>query len=226
MRLLALLLAIACCAGVAAADPTHDVDAAMVRVREHFARGELAEAKALLIATYAHVPRPDLLFALGQVELNLGNYAAAIDYYERFLATRPSSEQAALAQQAIGAARARQEQPAARPLPPPPPLPAPKLVRDWDRIDTVLAVTGGAIVVAGMGVAGYGYHVGRDRSGTLADYDARVDRSRTLQRTGFAISAGGALVVGAALVRWGVHRVEVAPITGPETVGLAFGRRW
>jgi hypothetical protein len=90
----------------------------------------------------------------------------------------------------------------------------------------VLAVAGGAIVVAGAGVAGYGYHLGRDGSGTLADYDARVDRSLTLQRTGLAISAGGALVVGAALVRWGIRRVEVAPIAGPQTVGLALGRRW
>jgi hypothetical protein len=99
-------------------------------------------------------------------------------------------------------------------------------VRDWDGIDTALLVVGGSVVVAGTVVAGYGYHLGGDHSGTFGDYDARVDRSLRLQRTGLAISAGGALVIGVALVRWGIRRVEVAPVTGPEVVGLAVAHRW
>ena len=230
MMLRSTLLVLACATATAVADGKREdriVDDALARVRDHLANQDLTAARALLLDTYAKHPRPDLLFALGQVELNLGNYAEAIDYYERFLATNPSSEQAALAQQAIGAARGLADQPAPATSPPtattPPP---PRLVRDWDGLTTALVVIGGTAALAGGGVAGYGYHLGRDRSGTLSDYDARLDRSRTLQRAGVAISAGGALVIGAALVRWGVRRVEVAPVGGPEVVGLALGHRW
>jgi hypothetical protein len=62
------------------------------------------------------------LFALGQVELNLGHFAKAIDYYERFIASEPGAEQTALAQQAIGAARAKlaEKPPVVAPPRPPP----------------------------------------------------------------------------------------------------------
>lgn len=226
MKLHTTLLVLACASGIAAADRKRDdrvVDDALVRVRGHLANDDLPAAKTLLLDTYAKHPRPDLLFALGQVELNLGNYAQAIDYYEQFLATNPSSDQAALAQQAIGAARGLADQPAPAPPPPPPP---PRLEREWDGVNTALVVIGGTAALAGAGLAGYGYNLGRDGSGTLSEYDARVDRSLTLQRAGIAISAGGALVIGAALVRWGVRRVEVAPVGGPEVVGLSVGHRW
>jgi tetratricopeptide (TPR) repeat protein len=214
---------------VAHADPKR-VDAVMAHVRELFERNELAEARKLLLDTYATSPRPDLLFALGQVEVNLGHYAAAIQYYERFLATGPSSADAALAQQAIGAAREAADREAHKPAPPPPvvlpPPPPPRRVHRWDRADTVIAAIGGAVVVAGAGVGIYGYEVGTDRSGTLTEYDDRVDRSLRLQKVGVALCAGGALVAVAALVRWRVKTVEVVAEPRPDGAGVVAVTRW
>lgn len=205
-------------AQIAPSAPPEDV---LVRVRAHFARGELEEARALLLDAYAATPRPDLLFALGQVEFNLGDYRAAIAYYERYLATSPASEQAALAQQAIGAARARVA------IVEPPPRPA--RVREWDGVNTGLVALGGATIIIGAGLATYGHRLGDDRSGTLSEYDRRLDRSLTLQWAGAACGALGAAVIGAAIVRWRVRRVDeprIAPIVSPEAVGLVVERRW
>jgi tetratricopeptide (TPR) repeat protein len=204
-----------------------DVDEVLVRVREHFAKGELAAARDLLIATYAKVPRADLLFALGQVEFNLGHYKEAIDYYERFLATNPAADEAALAHQAIGTARARVDQPTRLVTPPPIQRPPPRHVRDWDWIDTTLLVVGGAALATGTGVFTVGYRRGNDQpTGTLRNYDKRLERAVLFQQTGIAIAAGGAVLAASALVRWRVHRIEVAPITSTRTAGLTVGGRW
>src|ERR1043166_6035326 len=114
-------------AGFVAAHPARparadSVDAHLARVRELYEKRDFARARDELLEAYKHEPRPELLFALGQVELNMGHFAQAIDYYERFIATNPGADQVALAQQAIGAARARiAEQPAVvAPRRPPP----------------------------------------------------------------------------------------------------------
>jgi tetratricopeptide (TPR) repeat protein len=209
---------------VRADDSNKEVDQALVRVREHFAKGELAAAKDLLVATYARVPRADLLFALGQVEFNLGHYKEAIDYYERFLATNPGADEAALAHQAIGTARARVDQPTRRD---PPSIPPPSRVRDWDAINTTLLAVGTAAVAIGSGVFVVGYRRGNDEPrGTLRTYDTRLERSLLYQRAGIAVATGGTLLVGLALARWRIHRIEVAPVTSTRTAGLTVGARW
>src|SRR5262245_61534328 len=95
---------VAACAVIASrtevrADDTDRPTAIVERAREHFRRGELAEARRLLLDAYRRGSDPGLLFALGQVELRLGHPRAAIIYYERFLASHPQGEEAALAQQ-------------------------------------------------------------------------------------------------------------------------------
>lgn len=238
VRRLVLLLALV--AAPAAADqpvPEETVDVALARIREHITGGRLAEAKELLTVTYQRSGRAELLFALGQVEFNLGNYRDAIARYQAFLATNPPRAQMALANQAIGAARDRLDKPiVAPPLAEKRPAsvlrtPAgpPRLVRDWDAVDSVLAGLGGAGVVTGAVVFGIGYARGNDHSGTLLDYDRRVVRSRTWQYAGIGISGAGAILVGIALARWRVHRVEVVPIqpaASGEAVGFAVGKRW
>jgi tetratricopeptide (TPR) repeat protein len=200
-------------------------DEDLVRVRAMFERGELAAARELLLRAYEQNPRPALLFALGQVELNLGHPQEAIDYYEKFIATGPSEDEIALAQQAIGAARMQLSL-----KPPPPPPPAPQKRRRpprWDANDTRISILGGIAVAAGAGLVYYARRLGDDQSGTLSEYDARLDRARLWQWTGVGVGAAGAIAIGAAIVRWrtsGGLEVIAAPAAGGATASLE--RRW
>lgn len=202
----------------------------LARIRELYASGDYEGVRRELLAAYDRDPDPALLFALGQVELNLGNYAAAIDYYERFITTGPSDEQVALAQQAIGAARMRLANPdAVTPVPTPEPVVEPRRTRRrWTTEDTGLLALGAAAVVVGAGLYTYGYRLGTDRSGTLADYDERLDQARATQWTGVGIASAGALLAGVTVLRWRL-RSDGAVITAaanPSGASLVVSRRW
>ncbi len=202
----------------------------LVRIRGLYAEGDYQGVRRELLAAYGRDPHPALLFALGQVELNLGNYAAAIDYYERFITTGPSDEQVALAQQAIGAARMRLANPdAVTPVATPEPVVEPRRTRRrWTTEDTGLVALGAAAVVVGAGLYTYGYRVGSDGSGTLAEYDARLDQARATQWTGVGIASAGALLAGVTVLRWRL-RSDGAVITAaatPSGASLLVSRRW
>jgi len=199
------------------------VDDHLAKVRELYDRGEFADARNELLAAYRLEARPELLFALGQVELNLGHYAKAIEYYEQFIATGPEVDQVALAQQAIGAARARiAEKPPVVPPPRPPPH------RAWDAIDTGIAVLGGAGLIAGSGMVAYSHRLAGDRSGTLSRYDRRLSLATRDQWIGVGCIAAGAIAIGGAVLRWRLHLVEseLRPIAAPRTAGVSWVRRW
>ena len=192
-------------------------------LRRAYEQGDYETVRRELIKAYELEPRTEYLFALGQVELNLGNYEAAIRYYEQFIAKQPSDEQIALAQQAIGAARMRMAQPKPKPpAPPPPPPPPPKKLppRQWYAEDTGFVALGGAAIAVGGGLLYYSHTLGEDRQGTLAQYDQRVELSRTTQWTGIGVAAGGTLVIGLTLLRWrlrpdgGTMSASVAPGSG------------
>lgn len=224
---LATLVAVAPAVAVAAPDapaaevPTDDAEAALEKARDHFARGEFAAAKDLLLAAYASSQRADLLFALGQAEFNLENFDAAIAYYEKFLATNPDAERTALTQQALGAARAR----IAAPKPPPPQKTIER--HRWIPEYTGLAVLGVVGIGLGTALLVHGHGLGDDEGGSLADYDARIARSRSEQIAGLACTIGGALAIGGALIAWRVRtETVVAPSVTERAVGLAIGGRW
>jgi hypothetical protein len=162
------------------------------------------------------------LFALGQVELHLDHFAAAIDYYERFIATSPASDQAALAQQAIGAARARLVD---RPVPAAPPR---VLERRWDDLDTGLAAIGGAAVLVGTGQVIYSARAGDDHSGTLSAYNSRLSRATTAGWAGAGGIVAGLALAGSAVLRWRYHLVEteLRPIATPTSAGAMWIGRW
>ncbi len=197
---------------VLAAVPAHADDKPppnMAKVRDLLANGDYEGGKRELLKLYATSPHPQILFALGQVELNLGNYQAAIDYYEKFIATQPNEKEIALAQQAIGAARMRLSEPKPDPVPEPDPIaeptplpqpePAPEGNR-WTLTHTGLVAFGGAAVLLGTGLLLYSRSLGNDRSGSLSTYDGRVDQAHTTRWTGVGIAATGALLVGVTLV--------------------------
>ncbi|MDQ3366937.1 MAG: tetratricopeptide repeat protein [Myxococcota bacterium] len=198
------------------------------RIRELYERGDFAGVRRELQQQYERAADPALLFALGQVELNLGDFAAAIDYYERFIASGPADDQIALAQQAIGAARMRLTQPAPRPEQPPATTRGPR--RRWQTEDSGLIGLGGTAMLVGAGLLIYAGRLGDDREGSLADYDARIDRARTMRWTGGGIVTAGALVVGVTVLRWRLRpdgalvTASVAP--GPTVTSLVVTARW
>jgi tetratricopeptide (TPR) repeat protein len=218
MRWLAIALLL-----VAARAAADTVDAHLAKVRELYDKGDFVHARDELLAAYQIEPRPALLFALGQVELNLGHYQKAIDYYERFLASEPADDQVALAQQAIGAARARlAEQPrVVAPARPPP-------HREWDVENTGIAALGGTTLLVGAGLLVYARRLAADRSGTLADYNDRFSQAEVSQWIGAGCIAAGALAVGGALVRWRYHLVDsdLQAVVTPHSAGISWVRRW
>jgi tetratricopeptide (TPR) repeat protein len=205
MRIACLLAALALLSPAARADDP--VDDHVARARAAHDRGDFVLARDELLAAYKIEPRPALLFALGQVELNLGHYKEAIDYYERFKATNPPADQAALAEQGIGAARLELGRPKAPPPPTPTPPPPPPH-REWDAIDGVIGATGGAALLA-SGVLFYqSSHLAQDRSGSLAAYAHRIDEAHLARDVAIGCAIGGAVALGAAVLRWRLHLVE------------------
>ena len=103
---LAVLLAVA---GAARADeppppgpaveppPPSQVDVHLAKARDFMAARDFVHTRDELMVAYRLEPRAELLFALGQVEFNLGHYQDALDYYQRFAATNPTADQATLA---------------------------------------------------------------------------------------------------------------------------------
>jgi tetratricopeptide (TPR) repeat protein len=224
----ALVIAGLAAATAVRADP---VDDHVARGRRLYDQGDFGHARDELLAAYQLEPRPELLFALGPVELNLGRFAQAIDYYQRFIATSPAADQIALAQQAIGAARARlAENSAAPPRPPPrppaPPRPPPQ--PRWDDADSGLAVLGGAIMALGGGLVVYGHHRAGDHSGRLSQYNDRLSTASLDEWGGAGCMVVGAAVLGSGLVRWRLHLVdaEVQPLAAPRAAGVTWVQRW
>lgn len=207
-------------AAPAAADPMDDQ---LAKVRALYDRGDFVRARDELLAAYQLEPRAELLFALGQVELNLGHFETAIDDYEKFIATGPAADQIALAQQAIGAARARLSE---KSIVAPPPRPPP--YRRWDSIDTTIAALGGAALATGAGLLLYGQRLGTDHTGSLAAYERRVARANRTEWIGAGCLAAGALAIGAAVLRWRIHLIdaELQPIALPHTGGVSWVGRW
>lgn len=220
---------VALVAGSARAEPDASLDCDTAcridKIRLHLDRGEKLVARTELLALYEETKQADLLFALGQVELQLEHYEAAIGYYERYIATAPGEDQIALAQQAIGAARMKITQPKREPDRRPPPLPIPRVYeRRWDVPDTVLVAAGGVAILAGGALLGSAHQLGTDESGTLSQYDDRLEHARTRRFAGIAVAAAGTIAIAAAFARFGLDRTEVTPVTGGAAVSI--GGRW
>ena len=203
--------------------PSPSADDHVSRARDFHAKGDFLHARDELLAAYQIDPRPALLFALGQVELNLGHYKQAIDYYERFKQTNPPPDQAALAEQAIGAARLELQRPPPQPPKPPPPPPH----REWDGYDAAIAVTGTAALVASGALFYESSHLAQQRGGSLAAYSGRIDRAHVARDAAIGCAAGGVLAFGAAVLRWRLHLVdtEISVEASPTSAAVSLGRR-
>jgi tetratricopeptide (TPR) repeat protein len=216
----AVVLALVAAIGTARADtPPDPAGPPPSRARELYEKGDYAGARIELQREYELSARPELLFALGQCEYHLGNYQAAIDYYERFLATGPDEHDTALTQQALGAARTERD----RPTPPPPP-PTVVFRRRWSGVDW--ALTAGGVLAIGTGAAliEVGRRRGNDTSGTIGEYDDRLRGARRLQWIGVGVSVAGVAAIAAAFIHYGVHRerVEIGITATGDEIGVTL----
>ena len=204
--------------------PPCAVECRVAKARELLEAGNATDARVELLAAYELEPQPALLFALGQVELKLGNYDAAIGYYDRFIATGPSEDQVALAQQALGAARMQLTAPRVEPVPP-----APRFEHRWNLENTGLVILGGAAIAMGSALLVSAHRRGNDRSGTLADYEHRLDLARTQRLTGIGVASAGASAIVVAIVRWRLDQTRLPEIRATAVPGggtVSVERRW
>lgn len=189
-----VLAVIALATATASADP--DCAALVDRAQASHAAGKYREALTELDRAYACQPDPSLLFSMGQAAYNLDDYAAAEDYYLRYLKTNPPEDDAIVAGQALVAARERRTQRAK----------VVRVVEPADKLAWGLAITGGAAIVTGGGLYLFARHQIGDRSGNYDDYEARLARAPALRTAGIACIAGGSVVLGLAIWRWVARR--------------------
>lgn len=112
--LLILVLAIVVGAVPAAADPKAEATQHFERASVAHEEGRFRDALRELTLAYALDPRPELLYAIAQVHVKLGECPQAISFYQRFIASKPKPEHAARARQAITVCKTN---------PPPPEVP-------------------------------------------------------------------------------------------------------
>src|SRR5687768_4618865 len=98
MRTLLLLLLIPTSA---LADPKAQAKDHIEKATTFHGEGKFKEALEQLTLAYALDPKPELLYAIGQVHVQLGNCTQAISFYERFLQSKPTAGPAAAAKEAI-----------------------------------------------------------------------------------------------------------------------------
>jgi len=205
------------------------------------AQGKFAQALDELKLAFSLDPRPELLYAMGQLHVSLGQCSQAITFYQRYLATKPASANAA-----IEAIKACEPSPAATAADPPgptagPPSP-PDLPAPPDRLASLPSLPSRPEAQVASPRAWYGDHVAdamvaggvaaglasifeyrsavqnRDRADAATGYQRYVD---LVDRAGSQRSAAIVLgVAGAALaVAGGLHHVLTERRT-PPTISI------
>ncbi len=230
--LLALLVPVAV-PGIAHADAKAEAQARMDRATELYQQGKHAEALNELTVAYTLDPRPEMLYAIGQMHVQLGNCPQAILFYERFLSTGPEAVPAAAATEAIETCQKAPDSvlapesgstsasPEARPLPESPRGPAP---RRWyaDRLGGGLLIGGGVLGVAAVAL----YVSARgdlDDAEAALDYQSHaelVDGAHGKRTFAAVLGAVGLGLTGAAIARY----VLVRRASTPATIGITPSR--
>lgn len=199
----------------------------VARATELHNANQFREALGELKTAYALDPAPPLLYAMGQIHVNLGECEQAIAFYERFLASKPSARSAALAREAIETCTrnppppidaAPVDEPARavipRPIikvvmPPPPPPPRtgePPPARPWYSDHVANALVGSGVVTGVVSLVVYRSAVGdRDRANASASYDtyaSLIERAHTKRAYAIGIGLGGAALATAGVLHF------------------------
>lgn len=112
----ALLVVLLIAPASAFAGKKEEAKALVAKATKAHKAGRFEEARFDLEAAYALDPKPDLLYAIGQVYAKLGKCGEATTYFKRFVATQKDPQVAKVIDQAIAACKPASE-PAATPPP-------------------------------------------------------------------------------------------------------------
>lgn len=112
------------------ASPKQQAAAHVEKAMKAHAEEKFDVALTELEAAYQLDPQPDLLFAIGQVHVKLGDCKAAIDSYEKFLGKTKDAQAKAVVNQAIDACKKELATPKPDPTPTPDPTPDPVVTPD------------------------------------------------------------------------------------------------
>lgn len=223
-----------------------DAQSHIARAKALHADGKPAAALLELKTAYALDPQPSLLYAMGQIHVQLGECETAITYYERFIAAKPAADLASLARQAIDACRTNPPPPAAapaaaEPTPSPAPLPAPaparapderSVTRPWYSDKLGLALAGGGLATGIVGLVVWtsarSDRDAADRAPTYDEFASLVDRAHTKQTAALVLGAAGVALVGAGAVHLYLHRKDEVLVVAPTGGGAAvsWSGRW
>ena len=226
-RILLGLLGLLALPLAAHAGPKEDAKKHIAAATEAHQQGKYDLAINELYAAYNLDPQPDLLYAIGQVEVKRGHCMDAIRAYEKFLESKPAPEPAAAAQEAIESCKAQEPPPAPPPVeakpasaPPPPPPPPEGKPFYTDIIGS--ALVGGGILAGAAGAVFYVAALHKlDDADKAATYDAHgsLVHDAETQRN-IALVCGGVALVAIGVGVWHYTQyaddqshVAVAPIS-------------
>jgi hypothetical protein len=183
--------------------------------------GDFPHARSELVVAYALDPDPSVLFAIGQLDVKLGQCGDAILLYERFIAANPELAESAGATEAIEACKTTLATPAvtaaagvtAAPQPTVPP-------RRWYADPIGVGLLGGGLVLTV--VSGLTYRAALadlDDAEAATSYDRHaelVDNAHGKRTYAAMFAVGAVALTGASVVRFVMHRRSL------ETRGVAI----
>jgi hypothetical protein len=196
-----------------------------------------AEALDELNTAYTLDPQPELLYAIAQLHVALGDCPQAITFYERFIASKPAAPREKIARQAIEVCKtnppppepgpddariapppAPPPTPVAPPAGPPAPITATTIAPPWYS-DTLGDVLVGAGLVAGVTGALFYRSAQSDLDAanaatTYPDQGRLFDQAKSSRTYAVVAAAGGAGLLTAGILHYVIHdrRREVRPI--------------
>jgi outer membrane biosynthesis protein TonB len=226
-----LLLLLALVPSQALADAKAEAKIHIDKATAFHGDGKFKEALDELTLAYALDPRPELLYAIGQVHVQLGNCQDAIAFYERFLATKPAKGPTAAAKEAIQTCKSAappdpkpdpepvKQQPDPEPVKPDPePMPQPPPKNEtptttgpspWykDVIGDVLV--GGGIAASVLSIVFYQQMSAklddsedRNKAPDVDAYNKLRDDAASKRNLALGFGVGGVVLIGAGVARY------------------------
>ena len=221
MRLAAIVaaLGLALAASPAHADAKTEAKKRKAAAAEHHKAGRFDKALEQLAIAYTLSPEPDLLYAIAQMHVKLGDCGMAITYYERFLSTRPPAMPADAAREAIEVCKTQPPPAVAEEAPaPPPPVTQPAPVaapppqqrvdepRRWYKDPLAGGLVAAGVASAVIAVLSYRSAIGdldaADGATTYLEHAELVDDARGKRTLAAVLAGGGLALVGAGTVRY------------------------
>ncbi|HEX8112193.1 MAG TPA: hypothetical protein VF516_30880 [Kofleriaceae bacterium] len=215
---------------IAHAGPAEDAKAHVARASQAHKEGRYDDARVELEAAYALTPKPELLYALGQVHAKLGRCGDATTYFQRFAAAQHDPQVAKVIEQAIASCKPAAPPPAASTQEPPPASPAPPAVASPEREAWYHDKLGDGLVLAGataviVGLVEYRSAVSdldaAEASSTATRYLQLVGEAHDKRTTALVLTGVGSALIAGGLVHYALRDrgpearvVAVAPAPG------------